>query len=276
MSLWTFKAYPSLMDEWPLGHKLDRILEAGFDHVVGPAAQHKGLPKELRLRGMRFAGQIQVRERHEIEPALEMELEAGNGPVNCQLGVHDTTSDEAVELLGKVLEAAMQMGASVVFEVHRNTAFETPEKTDAILEAIEERGMPLPYLNFDLSHPAVVKHLVPEDFAARLLPDPRYLHDSPLLHLRPFNGQHAQLPVTSSSGGWAPEFARYLPFAESVVALFGAGGGEKWIVPEIGPVASPGYGLSCFPDVVSDAFALASEIQRMIKGLDCEKGRNQS
>lgn len=266
ISLWTFKHYPNEQDEWPIEAKLDRILEAGFQNVVGPAHQVPGLVAAIRQRGLGFAGQFQLYHVKDAESLITAQLEVGDGPINCQLGFHHTTLSEAIEMIETINEVANSLGTELHYEVHRNTAFETPEKTTALIDAFNRLGKSPLRLNFDYSHPALVKHLTPDQYVSRLLDRPECLRMSRLIHLRPFNGQHCQIPVTDGRGEIAPEFAEYLHFARTVLATWKRDrtcDDTLWVVPELGPVALPGYGLSCFPDVVEDALILMRELERI-------------
>jgi hypothetical protein len=78
------------------------------------------------------------------------------------------------------------------------------------------------------------------------------------IHLRPFNGHHAQIAATDGQGAETPEFRHYLAFVEDLLRcwLKGATAGEVlYVCPEFGPVQS-GYGLSSFPNVWADAIHL--------------------
>jgi hypothetical protein len=43
-----------------------------------------------------------------------------------------------------------------------------------------------------------------------------------MFHLRPFNSQHCQVPVTNGRGALTPEFRDYLAFVEDLFALLAA------------------------------------------------------
>jgi hypothetical protein len=116
----------------------------------------------------------------------------------------------------------------------------------------------------------VVKHLIPANFAQRLLLRPDLIQHAQQFHLRPFNGHHVQLPVSHGGGELTPEFKDWLPFAEAVLNCWLEGnsqlGREILICPELGPIEG-GYALSTFPNSWEDAKLLRNEIDRMWRRL---------
>jgi hypothetical protein len=89
-------------------------------------------------------------------------------------------------------------------------------------------------------------------------------------HLRPFNGHHVQVPITTPSGELTPEVREWLPFAEALLRCWLDGnrttGREIFVCPELGPVEG-GYALSSFPNSWEDAKVLRAEIDRLWNGL---------
>ena len=55
-------------------------------------------------------------------------------------------------------------------------------------------------VTWDHSHFAVSKHMLPPDYSKRLLAWPKLIQASQMFHLRPFNSQHLQVPVTNGRG----------------------------------------------------------------------------
>jgi hypothetical protein len=81
-----------------------------------------------------------------------------------------------------------------------------------------------------------------------------------MLHLRPFNSQHLQIPVTNGRGKLTPEFLDYRGFVEDLFAMWLAGprpGGELWVCPELG--MSHGYQVSINPHAWPDAIRARTE-----------------
>ncbi|MEY2882184.1 MAG: hypothetical protein RLZZ15_4564, partial [Verrucomicrobiota bacterium] len=114
---------------------------------------------------------------------------------------------------------------------------------------------------WDHSHFAVSKHMMPADYSARLLVWPKLIQASQMFHLRPFNSQHCQVPVTNGRGALTPEFRDYLVFVEDLFACWLAGprpGGELWVCPELG--LSHGYHVSTNPPVWPDAIRARKEM----------------
>jgi hypothetical protein len=123
-------------------------------------------------------------------------------------------------------------------------------------------------MNFDHSHPAIIKHLQPKDYWARLGVRLDLLTMGEMIHLRPFNGHHCQIPITDGRGGLSPEFKNWLPFCDKVLEAWikaATPGKELVVVPELGPKTPPkgGYGLSCFPDIWGDVKVLSREIRKV-------------
>jgi hypothetical protein len=116
-------------------------------------------------------------------------------------------------------------------------------------------------VTWDHSHFAVSKHMMPPDYSRRLLAWPRLIQHSQMLHLRPFNSQHLQIPVTNGRGKLTPEFLDYRGFVEDLFAMWLAGpqpGGELWVCPELG--MSHGYQVSINPHAWPDAIRARTEI----------------
>jgi hypothetical protein len=87
-------------------------------------------------------------------------------------------------------------------------------------------------------------------------------------HFRPFNGHHAQVPITDGKGNLTQEFKDWLPFAEALLKCWLAGNHdterEIFICPELGPVEG-GYNLSTLPNSWEDAKILRGEIDKLWK-----------
>ncbi|MEY4917378.1 MAG: hypothetical protein RL616_1291, partial [Verrucomicrobiota bacterium] len=134
---------------------------------------------------------------------------------------------------------------------------------------VRDTGELLP-LSIDFSHFAVVKHLVPENFAARLLVRPDLIQHAQQFHFRPFNGHHVQIPITDGRGNLTKEFHEWLPFAEALLKCWLQGNQntarEIFICPELGPVVG-GYCLSTFPNSWEDKKILRGEIEKLWKKL---------
>jgi hypothetical protein len=134
---------------------------------------------------------------------------------------------------------------AVHFETHRDTATETPEKFTALARAFRRATGRLLPVTWDHSHFAVSKHVQAPDYAARLLAWPELIQVSQMFHLRPFNSQHCQIPVTDGRGRLTPEAGDYFRFVRQLFACWRAGKtdhGELWVCPELG--MSHGYHLS--------------------------------
>ncbi len=197
--------------------------------------------------------------------------------MNCQLADHDTSTAEALELAVELMAEAKRQGAQVYLEVHRDTCTETPEKTAALARAYRERtGEVLP-LNFDFSHPAVIKHLDAGNYVERLLGEAEgaLFPLSNLWHIRPFNGHHAQIPITAGDD-FSVEYRALRPFLREAFRFWLAGNPghrEFWVVPELGPLSS-GYGLSCFPNVWEDCQALGRDLATIWAEVVAERSGN--
>ena len=162
------------------------------------------------------------------------------------------------------MEESERQGAEVHLEVHRDTCTETPEKAYAIIEGYRKIKGVYPRVNFDFSHPAVVKHLVPENYIERLFENIPCFQQSTLWHVRPFNGHHCMIPITDGKGNFSPEYAACRPFIRQGLQHWLEGprpGNRLWVVPEQGTTI--GYNLSCFPNIWQDTIVLGKDIQAM-------------
>ncbi len=260
---WTFRGQPSPENEWGLDARLAAIKAAGFDSFCGdPAAP--GLKEALTRHGLRFGGAFDAASVDQFAPRIRAIMDIDNGPINCQLADHDTPVEKAIELTIALMEEAARQGADVHLEMHRDTCTETPEKTYAIAEGVKRVTGKYPRVNFDFSHPAIVKHLDPGDYAERLFENVELFQESSLWHIRPFNGHHCQIPITDGEGNFSPEYREIQPFIRTALDHWLAGprpGGTLWVMPELGPF--PGYGLSCFPNVWEDCIILGQDVRRI-------------
>lgn len=261
INLWSLAGQPSPEAEWSIEEKLAAVRDAGFPAISTRATAAPNLKELLQTYGLRFGGFFDAADPAHYAEKIRACLAVDNGPINCQLADHDTPTDEAVEMTIALMEEAERQQANVYLEVHRDTCTETPEKTDAIAEQFTARtGKPLP-INFDYSHPAIVKHLHPGNYVERLITRPELLQFSNLWHFRPFNGHHCQIPVTDGNGEWSPEYRQLRPFVYQAFRTWLAGNRhheEFWVVPELGPLG--GYGLSCFPNIWEDCIALGNDL----------------
>lgn len=271
INLWTLSGHPSPAREWPLERKIAAVAEAGFwGFTTAATAEHGRLARKY---GLGVIGYVSSGDPGEFARLLHHNREAGAHHVNVQLADHDTPTAEALGLTLRVLEEAEKLGMEAAIEVHRDTCTETPEKAYALADAYRKvTGRLLP-MTWDFSHLAVVKHLWPATtYAPRLLVRPDLIQRAQQFHLRPFNGQHCQVPVTDGRGKMAPELRAWLPFAEALLAVWLAGNRRKareiFVCPEMGPLAPADYRLSCMPPSWDDANVLAGEINKLWRKLN--------
>jgi hypothetical protein len=256
---WSMIGWPTPKREWSLERKLRAIREAGFDGVYAHvSAELKAGAEKLGLRlmsGFDCPGVAETLAR------LRTQRDLGVRFVNIQLLNHDTPPAAAAHAAAQLIRASRKLGLAVHIETHRDTATETPEKFDELCKVYRRiTGEVLP-VTWDHSHFAVSKHMLPSDYSRRLLAWPKLIQRSQMFHLRPFNGQHCQVPVTNNGGGLTPEFRDYVAFAEDLFALWLAGpqpGGELWACPELG--MSHGYHLSTDPHAWPDAVRCREEL----------------
>jgi hypothetical protein len=263
--------YPSPAREWSLAAKLDAIKDAGFDGVCWAGSQdlHDG----LRQRDLLFIGGMATGQPEEFRRLLDEQRRYGAHHVNVQLSDDSLLTPEALRLTLELMRQGSRLGLEPAIESHRGTCTETPEKLYALADAFEQRTGHLLPISWDFSHFAVVKHLVPGNFAERLLLRPDLIQHAQQFHLRPFNGHHAQVPITDRDGKLTAEVEQWLPFAEALIRCWLEGNGntdrEIFVCPELGPVDG-GYALSTFPDVWEDAKVLRSEIEKLWRRINAE------
>ena len=249
--------------EWSLDEQVRAVKEAGFDAFSCPA-DTPGLKPTLQKYGLRFGGAFDAQKVEQFEPFIRESLAIDDGPINCQLGDHDTPVEEAVDLTLALMAEAERQGAEVHLELHRDTCTETPEKAYAIAEGFRRAKGSYPRINFDFSHPACLKHLNAGNYIERLFENVEIFQMSTLWHMRPFNGHHAQVPVTDGKGNFSPEYEEMRPFILQSFLHWLSGprpNNELWVMPELGPKF--GYALSCFPDSWQDAIVLGNDIKKL-------------
>ncbi len=243
-NLWTLSGHPHPDIEWPLARKIAAIKTAGFDAVTGYLDEAAvGL---ARMEGLDCVGFFWATDFDTIAREAARHRTLGVELLTVFLGRHDTPPDDVLSLGLALADAGKRHGLYLAPETHRDTGTETPEKTTALLASFRQtRGYELP-ITWDFSHPALVKHLARADWPDRLLAEHENIRAAKLFHFRPFNGQHAQLPVRVN-GRRIPEYEEFLTFFEQVIQLWKSVPENRqqtmWVCPELGPVQS-GYSLS--------------------------------
>lgn len=263
INFWSLLDEADPATEEGLRQQLAAVKKAGFPSFCG-LANFPGLKEGLQDFGLEYGGFFDASCEEEMPGKIAACLAIGNGPINCQLADHDTPVERAIELTIALMEEAERQGAEVYLEVHRDTCTETPEKTYAIIEGYRKIKGEYPRVNFDFSHIAVVKHLVPENYIERLFENIPCFQQSSLWHMRPFNGHHCMIPITDGQGNFSPEYEACRPFIRQGLQHWLDGprpGNRLWVVPEQGTTI--GYNLSCFPNIWEDTVVLGKDIQSM-------------
>ncbi len=261
---WTLTHYPSATKPWNPKRQVREILRSGLFDGVQTRVGNPILPAARQAGLMLVFGQ-DVGSVKAVEPAFRKIKAEGGYHINCQVCDHDTPTEKALPVAIEIIKAGDRLGLKPAVEVHRDTCTETPEKAFALADAYHRKTGRKLRMNFDHSHPAIVKHLHAGNYWERLGVRLDLLRLGDLLHLRPFNGHHCQIPITDGRGRLSPEFRDWLPFCEKLIEawLRGAGPGRQMVaVPELGPVPG-GYCLSVFPDVWRDKLVLAREIRKI-------------
>lgn len=267
-SLWSLQGHPTLRREWTLERKIQAVAAAGFDGIAGALTpQHRRLADKHGLPHL--LGYISTSDPAQFKTLLRAQKEGGAVHINVQLDDHDTPPALATRHWLQLTREAERIGGLVLsLEAHRDTCTETPEKTYEIAARYHDATGQLIKLNFDFSHFAVVKHLAPENYIARLLDHSELLANSEQCHLRPFNGHHCQVPVTHR-GKLTPEVKSYLPFAAAVLDLWRRAPQNRdrtlFVCPEMGPYAEAGagYNITGLPPAWPDAVVLRKEIAKL-------------
>lgn len=258
--LWTLREYPAAASEWTLERKFAAVKEAGFEGI-GAMMVPETIPL-YRKYDLEYILYINA-DATNWEPSLRGAVEYSPKRVNIHLMDHDTPPAEAVATWIPMMELADRLGLEIDLEIHRDTATETPEKSEEIAALYQrETGRRIRW-SLDHSHFATVKHLNPP-FAPRLLDSPGGTGDVRHIHFRPFNGHHAQIPATDGRGNLTPEFTQYRDFAETLLASWIGQSPDDAVLyacPENGPRIVGNYGLSCFPDVWLDAIVVRDELR---------------
>jgi hypothetical protein len=266
---WTLTGYPSQKNEWSFARKIKEAKKAGFEGFSAGA-----IPEVIdacREHVMEFVGGIDIASVAEADGKLRAFKEGGATHVNVQLCDHDTPIPQAVTVARRVMVAGREMGLKPAIEWHRDTCTETPEKGMALAAQYEKRYKEKLRVNFDHSHPAIIKQIRPADFWERLSGfGPDLLRASELIHFRTFTGSHCQTPVTNGKGKLDGDFITWRDkFLKPCLEFWlkGARAGKKlYAVVELGPKGS-GYGLECFPDIWHDAIVARGEIERVWRNI---------
>ncbi|MEO6005101.1 MAG: xylose isomerase [Opitutus sp.] len=269
---WSMIGWPSSKKEWSVAQKLKAIKAAGFDGVCGyitPEIKAVAGPLGLELMSGFDAKSV----AHAL-PRLKEQQSLGVRFINIQLLNHDTPPAVAARTAVGLIQASEKLGLKVHIETHRDTSTETPEKFDEIAKLYQRATKQLLPVTWDHSHFAVSKHMLPPDYSRRLLAWPKLIQHSQMFHLRPFNSQHLQIPVTNGRGRLTPEFNDYIKFVEDLFSLWLRGprpGGELWVCPELG--MSHGYQVSINPHAWPDAVRARAE---MVKAWQRASGKTEN
>lgn len=265
---WSMIGYPSPKREWSTDRKLRAIKAAGFDGVCAYITPE--IATGAKTLGLRLMSGFDAKSVADALPRLRAQRDLGVRFINIQLLNHDTPPPRAARVAVQLIRASRKLGLAVHIETHRDTATETPEKFDEITRLYHRATGELMPVTWDHSHFAVSKHMLPPDYSRRLLAWPELIQASQMFHLRPFNSQHCQVPVTNSRGALTPEFRDYIAFAEDLFTCWLAGprpGGELWVCPELG--MSHGYHVStdphAWPDAVRERTELLAAWKRALK-----------
>jgi hypothetical protein len=256
---WSMIGWPTPKREWSLPKKVAAIKAAGFDGVCAFVTPE--LKTEADRHGLELMSGFDAQGVDDALPKLRAQQKHGVRFINIQLLNHDTPPATAARAAVPLIRAARKLGLAVHVETHRDTSTETPEKFAEIARLYRRQTGELLPVTWDHSHFAVSKHMMPADYSARLLAWPKLIQASQMFHLRPFNSQHCQVPVTNGRGGLTPEFRDYLAFTEDLFALWLSGprpGNELWVCPEMG--ASHGYHVSTNPHPWPDAIRERAEL----------------
>ncbi len=260
--LWTLRGYPSVKEEWTLEQKFAEVKRQGFEGIGGRFVPEA--PALCRKYDLEYLLTIDADARD--YPERLRQATAWNARrINVQLCDHDTPPQEAARTWIDMVALAEELGLEIDLELHRNTATETPEKAYEIADIFTQAVGRTIRFCLDYSHFAVTKHLT-APFAPRLLDRPELLGPVRMLHARPFNGHHAQIPATDGRGGPSRELGAWLEFVGVLWAELGRAvpaGSTLYVCPENGPRLEGLYGLECFPDVWCDAIYTRDRIREL-------------
>ncbi len=260
---WTLTNYPSADKDWSIDRKVKAAKEAGFDGFsAGPQPE---IAEACAKHGLQLIGGIDVGTAKEADGKMARFKEAGALHINVQLCDHDTQIAKAVTVARAVIEAGDKHGVKPAIEWHRDTVTETPEKALALAAQYEKRYGEKLRMNFDHSHPAIIKQLRPNTFWPRIAEFRLdLLKMSEMIHFRTFTGSHCQTPITNGRGKLDADFVawrdNFLSHALEAWIKGQRGAKELWAVIELGPKGS-GYALDCFPDVWKDAIVARGELE---------------
>ncbi len=264
-TLWSMVDHPSHSREWSLERKIKAVKDAGFEGVMWrPSGELKKLIKKYDLK---LFGATDAMKPSEFKGKLKKLQSTGAHYVNVQLADHDTPIKIATKLAVRMIQESDRLGMGAHIEIHRDTSTETPEKLYGIASGYKKATGKLMPITWDHSHPAIIKHLRPNEYSSRLLDHPKLLQRSSLFHCRPFNGHHCQVPVIDHKGRLTPEFQDWIKFTDDMFAMWLEGpqpDGQIWVVPEVGSNIS-GYNLSNFPSSWEQAKVCHKELDKSWK-----------
>ncbi|QYM80383.1 hypothetical protein K0B96_07190 [Horticoccus luteus] len=271
-NLWSLVGHPSREKEWSLEKKIKAVADAGFDGITTALTpEHRRLAEKYQLPHLLGFISDSSGDPEKYVAAIRAQKEAGAVQINVQLDDHDTPPAVAAKHWLRLVREAEKIGGVVVsLEVHRDCCTETPEKTYEIAERFQKATGQLIKINFDFSHFAVVKHLGPGNYSARLLDHPDLVQNSDQSHCRPFNGHHCQVAVTHK-GALTDEAKSYLAFTVDLFKCWKAAPQNAdrtlYVCPEMGPYheGGAGYNITGLPPAWPDAVVLRGELAKAWK-----------
>ena len=136
--------------------------------------------------------------KKEADEKMKAFADIGVVHINVQLCDHDTRTKDAVKVARAVVKAGKKHKVTPAIEIHRDTCTETPEKAYALADAYRKKYKKKLRMNFDHSHPAIIKQLRPNEYWERLSERTDLLQMHELIPFSPLYGQ----PLSNPGDKW--------------------------------------------------------------------------
>lgn len=261
-AFWTLTEHPGPGSrEWSLARKLRSLRDSGFTALCSDLGEKESAI--VREAGIEPVGLVFGHEPDRYPALIAAAARTGAKIANLQLMNPDLPTAEALRRWILLERLAADAGIELSLETHRATVTETPAQLFALASRYEQKTGRLLRLTWDFSHIGVVKHFEPARVAELCLTRSDLIAHASQFHFRPFNGQHAQIPV-ARQGKLTAEIAPYLEFVTGILRIWKAAPANRtrllYACPELGPVPG-GYALTSFPKSWPDAVRLQRELE---------------
>lgn len=246
-------------EDTSIERKLERVAEAGFAGLLSRLPEHgqEDWVRLLRSHGLQWGVQSFPSSGDTFLPILKRCRELGAQYVNAQVANSFVTGDEAVRLLGGLLESAERAQIPMFVETHRGKITQDLLRTLSYIEALPELRLTL-----DLSHYVLAGEITAEQDAIEagrwFVP---LFRRASCIHGRVSNGQQIQTEIGRE--GDDPCSARFVSWWSSCMHEWFTEAGPGDVFPFVCELGPAPYAMKSGDDELSDRWEQALILKRL-------------